>query len=337
MKEWQKVRRQIKNANRRIEAQAAEAAPSKRDGHKDDLGTVLQATAEERRSAPPEGVPQGDAGTERSTDTNQQSSGSQNRVDQNSVDQNGPEDAVHSESPPLQPIVAIGFPLCDAAVRKCKGGDWDLADATLAECSETGEDGVRNDSYAKIEAMRKEIAKNHGVELSFERVRKLRKVASAFPPFPPGRRRPGVSLEGHLEAGTPEALEKIINNAPEGTALTREFIRTAKNPDERADQENQKKERRHQIEDQREALQNLCQQLEREKEQREQRYTDLCRSIGREPEPFAPPLPLEPGASGSADDLEQSLRVLLMSRGYDPTAGTLRQAIQAFVTAVVKQ
>ena len=37
------------------------------------------------------------------------------------------------------------FPLCDAAVRKMEGGKWDLAYAILAECSETGEDGVKNE------------------------------------------------------------------------------------------------------------------------------------------------------------------------------------------------
>ena len=84
----------------------------------------------------------------------------------------------------------VKFPLCDAAVRKTEGGEWALADAILAECSETGKDGVRNGSYAKMDAMREEIAKNRGVELSLERIRKLRKVADAFPP---GRRRPGVS------------------------------------------------------------------------------------------------------------------------------------------------
>ena len=102
-------------------------------------------------------------------------------------------------------------------MRRCRpedgGGEWDLADAIVAECSETGDDGVRNGSQAKMEAMREEIAKNHGVELSFERIRKLRKVASAFPP---GRRRPGVSLEGHLEAGTPDALDDVDQERPGG-------------------------------------------------------------------------------------------------------------------------
>jgi hypothetical protein len=111
-------------------------------------------------------------------------------------------------------VAEVKFPRCDAAVRKMEGGEWELADAIVAECSETGDDGVRNGSYAKMEAMREEIAKNHGVALSLERVRKLRKVASAFPP---GRRRPAMALDGHLEAGTPEALDAFINNAPNGT------------------------------------------------------------------------------------------------------------------------
>jgi hypothetical protein len=103
-------------------------------------------------------------------------------------------------------VAEVKFPRCDAAVRTRDGSEWELADAILAECCEPGEDGVRNESYAQMEAMRQEIAANHGVQLSFERIRKLRKVASAFPP---GRRRPGVSLEGHLEAGTPEALGRF--------------------------------------------------------------------------------------------------------------------------------
>ena len=69
-------------------------------------------------------------------------------------------------------LAEIKFPLCDAAVRKRVGSEWELADAILAECCETGKDGVRNESYAKMEAMRQEIAANHGVELSFERIRK---------------------------------------------------------------------------------------------------------------------------------------------------------------------
>ena len=45
----------------------------------------------------------------------------------------------------------IRFPLCDAAVRKIDSGDWELADAIVKECSETGDDGVRNESYAHDE------------------------------------------------------------------------------------------------------------------------------------------------------------------------------------------
>ena len=112
-----------------------------------------------------------------------------------------------------------------------------------------------------MEAMREEIAKNHGVELSLVRIRKLRKVASAFPP---DRRRPGVSVEGHLEAGTPEALDELIESAPEGTIFTRAYVRELKHPTEKAEQDQQKAERRHQAKDDRKALQDVCRQLERE-------------------------------------------------------------------------
>ena len=234
----------------------------------------------------------------------------------------------------------VKFPRCDAAVGKREGCEWALADAILAECSETGKDGVRNGSYAKMEAMREEIAKNHGVELSLERIRKLRKVAASFPP---GRRRPAVSVEGHLESGTTEALDTFIKAAPKGAALTCAFIRQLKYPEEKAEEAKQQDERRHQVEDQRTALQNLCRELERkneqlelEKEVREQRYSDVCRTTGKEPEPFSPPLSPEDEPSRTvAEDLEQSTRVLLMSHGFDPTADNLKQAIADFVKAVL--
>ena len=229
----------------------------------------------------------------------------------------------------------IKFPLCDAAVRKMEGGEWELADAIVAECSETGDDGVRNESYAKMKAMRQEIATNHGVDLSFERIRKLRKVASAFLP---GRRRPAVSLEAHLEAGTPEALHAFIDSAPNGTPLTREYIRQLKHPAEKAKQDQQKAERRHQIEDQRTALLNVCRQLERERDVRDQQYAELCRSAGKEPEPISPPLVPEGEPPRTlAADLEQAFGMVLIARGFDPKADRIRKAIGDFVSAVLAQ
>jgi hypothetical protein len=183
--------------------------------------------------------------------------------------------------------------------------------------------------------MRQEITTNHGVEVSFERIRKLRKVASAFPP---GRRRLGVSLEAHLEAGTPEKLDAFIDSAPNGTPLTRAHIRHLKNPTQQAKQDQQKSERRRQVKDHRTALVNRCKRLEREKEEREQRYVDLCRSAGKEPEPFSPPLsPEDEPPLTDAEDLEQALLLLLVARGFDPTADNMKRAIDRFVRAVVAQ
>ena len=241
---------------------------------------------------------------------------------------------VRSESAAADTALAeIKFPRCDAAVRMRDGSEWELADAILAECCETGKDGVRNESHAKMKAMRQEITKNRGVELSFERVRKLRKVASDFPP---GRRRPGVSLEGHLEAGTPDVLDELIDSAPNGATLTRNYIRARKHLAEKAERDQQKVERRHQIEDQRTALQNVCRQLERATEEREQQYTALCRSIGKEPEPLSPPLSPENEPSLSvAEDLERAIRVSLTVRGFDPKDDNIKRAIEEFVHAVL--
>jgi hypothetical protein len=146
----------------------------------------------------------------------------------------------------------IEFPLCDAAVGKIERDEWVLADAILAECSEPGRNGVRTGSHTKMEEMRAEIARNHGVELSFERVRKLRKVAFTFPA---GRRRPGeASLEAHLEAGTPDELDELIRKNP-GTTLTVSCIRQAKSPEEKAQREKENEERREQIQEKQDALQ----------------------------------------------------------------------------------
>jgi hypothetical protein len=230
----------------------------------------------------------------------------------------------------------IKFPLCDAAVRQIDSGGWALADAIVAECSETGDDGVKNESDALMNAMRDEIAKNRGVELAFERIRKLRKAASAFPP---GRRRPAaVSLEGHLEAGTPDVLDKLINSAPSGATLTRNYIRGLKHRAEKVEEDQQKAERRHQVEDQRTALQNICRQLEHAAEEREQQYIALCRSVHKEPEPFWPPLSPENESSLTvAEDLERAIRVLLTIRGFDPKADNIKRAIEEFVRAVLAQ
>ena len=241
-----------------------------------------------------------------------------------------------SEAAGPQPAISnsVQFPLCDAAVEKRKVGDWALADAIVEECSETGEDGVRNGSQAKMVAMREEIAKNHGVDLSLERIRKLRKVASTFPA---GRRRPAASLEGHLEAGTPEVLDAITNSAPNGTPLTREYIRQQTHGDKKAERDLHKAEGKRQGKERQLALQNLCRHLERERDQREQRYVDLCRSVGKEPEQFSPPLvPAEPSIT-VAEDLEQSIRILLTLRGFDPAAENIKQAIADFVKAVLAQ
>jgi hypothetical protein len=335
----EKRRRQQRRADRRINqtvsrqngSQTTGAAASRFGGDKDDPKHLSPKTAAENGSALDDVKVLADEGAALPAGGgDRHSSGTQVAIDHD-IHQHGQQ----ADSPPLQPT-EIAFPLCDAAVRSSEGSEWKLADAIEAECSETGADGARNGSYSKMEAMREEIAKNLGVELSFERIRKLRKVASAFPPVPPGRRRPGVSLEGHLEAGTHEALEKIMNTAPEGTAFTREFIRRAMHPNGKTEQDKQKEtERRRQIDDQRKALQDLRTQLGRQNEAQEQRYSELCRTTGTKPEPL-PSLPQEEGTPRPvAETLEQSLRVLLTLHGFDPTADTLKQAIQAFVTTVL--
>ena len=99
------------------------------------------------------------------------------------------------------------------------------------------------------------------------------------------------------------------------------------------------------MEDQRTALQKICRQQEREteklvreKEEREQRYLALCHSVGKEPEPFSPPLSPENEPSLTvAEDLEQAVRVLLTARGFNSKAENIRRAIEELVRAVLAQ
>ena len=180
----------------------------------------------------------------------------------------------------------------------------------LAECCEPGKDGVRNESYTKLKAMRQEIVANHGVQLSFERIRKLRKVASAFPA---GRRRPAVSLECHLEAGSPDVLDELIKGMPNGTTLTRNYI-AAEHPTEKVEEDQQKAERRHQKEDQRTAFLDLCREQEWKRRSCGKRNASSAigslPQLGQEPEPFSPPSsPEDEPPLTDAEDLERAIRV----------------------------
>jgi hypothetical protein len=68
----------------------------------------------------------------------------------------------------------------------------------------------------------------------------------------------------------------------------------------------------------------------------EQRYADLCRSVGKEPEPFSAPLSPEAEPPLTAtDDLEQALGLFLIGRGVDPTADNMKRAIDEFVRAIM--
>ena len=96
-------------------------------------------------------------------------------------------------------------------------------------------------------------------------------------------------------------------------------------------------ERRHQIEDQRSALQKICRQLERALEERDQQY-GLCHSVGKEPEPFPPPLsPDNEPSLTVAEDIERAIRVLLTVHGFDPKADNIKGAIEELVRAVLAQ
>jgi hypothetical protein len=236
----------------------------------------------------------------------------------------------HSETDSQQTVVE--FPLCHAAVRNIERDGWALADAILAECSEPGPNGVRTDSYAKMDKMRAEIAGAHGVELSLERLRKLRKAAFTFPA---GRRRPGeASLEAHLEAGTPDELDELIQKTP-GTALTVSRIRQAKSPEEKAQRQRETEERRAQSREKREALQDHGDQR-RVSGNLEESSTGLDGGAAAKRPSVLPPAPKKENPSpGVAEALTEGLRALLKSHGIDPGADKVRRAIQSFVAAVV--
>ena len=73
-----------------------------------------------------------------------------------------------------------------------------------------------------------------------------------------------------------------------------------------------------------------------ERDDREQRYTALCREMGKEPEPLSPPLsPEDEPSLTAAEDLQRGLQSFLMTRGFDHEADNIKQAIADFVKAVL--
>jgi hypothetical protein len=203
----------------------------------------------------------------------------------------------------------------------------------LVECPKPGRNGVRNGSHDKINAMLEETAKNHGDVLSLVRARNLRRTAANFPP---DRRRSGVSLEVHLAVKTPSELDRLIASAPEGAVITRKYVRDQKSSgpeNKKPEQDTMKGENLRQVKQQCDGLLTLCEQLEQERDQREQRYIDLCRDVDRKPEPFEDGEPWRT----PADSLNHSIRRLLMLRGIDPTSVAVKPAIDAFVHAVTAQ
>ena len=76
----------------------------------------------------------------------------------------------------------------------------------------------------------------------------------------------------------------------------------------------------------------------REKEELEQRYTTVCRSRGKEPEPISPALvPEGEPPLTVAEDLERAIAILLIARGFDPKADQLKRAIGDLVKAALVQ
>jgi hypothetical protein len=140
---------------------------------------------------------------------------------------------------------------------------------------------------------------------------------------------------------TPPSPEPILNDAPDVTNLSPAVVPTgaedALSDEAVKGKEDRGAERRRQVADQRVELLNLCIQLERERDQREERYVALCREFGREPEPFDPVSPKDAPPTSLAEDLDQLLRAVLLARGFDLTTAEMKAAIQSLVQAALAQ
>ena len=133
-------------------------------------------------------------------------------------------------------------------------------------------------------------------------------------------------------------LHAFINGAQSDTPPTRDNIRQWKQPAKQAERDQKNAERHRQGEDQRTALHNVCRQLERERDESAQKYVDLCRSLGKEPEPISPSLvPEGEPPMTVAEDLERAVAILLTARGFDPKADQLKKAIGDLVKAALVQ
>jgi hypothetical protein len=158
---------------------------------------------------------------------------------------------------------------------------------------------------------------------------------------------PGVQGEalaptvGAPSPTAPPSPEPILGDAADVTILSPAVVPTGAEDallDEAAKgKEDRGAERRRQVADQRVELLNLCIQLERERDQREERYVALCREFGREPEPFDPVSPKDAPPTSLAEDLDQLLRAVLLARGFDLTTAEMKAAIQSIVQAALAQ
>lgn len=108
------------------------------------------------------------------------------------------------------------FPKTLAAARNAEKSQWNIGDAILEECGPPGEDNSNNGSWQKIEAASKALHLE-GLEYAANSLRIYRDVCYSFPL---ARRLASVSFSVHVEAGSPEMLNKIIAELEHGERLT---------------------------------------------------------------------------------------------------------------------
>ncbi len=109
------------------------------------------------------------------------------------------------------------YPEVLAAVRKGDNAQWDIGDAVLAARSNKTIVEVCEDIAADL--------KEEGYEYSPDTLKDFRFTAKNFEI---ARRRAKVPFQSHREAYNPDMLDRIIDEAPDGQAITPKYVRKAR-------------------------------------------------------------------------------------------------------------
>lgn len=117
--------------------------------------------------------------------------------------------------------MAFKYPKTFAAAQQAEISAWAIGDALLEECGAPGDDHSNNDSFAKLKEAQAELEAN-GIDYIENTLRRYRDTSHHFPH---ARRRASVSHAVHMECGSPEMLDALLEGWPHNKSMSRNECR----------------------------------------------------------------------------------------------------------------